>query len=45
MMVKGQAAVSTTTVMSGMIAIGLVGLLIDIALRRLQRHIEQRQGL
>lgn len=44
MMVKGQAAVSTATVMSGMIAIGLVGLLIDIALRRLQRHIELKRG-
>jgi ABC-type nitrate/sulfonate/bicarbonate transport system permease component len=45
MMVKGQAAVSTSTVMSGMIAIGVVGLLIDVALRRLQQHIEQRRGL
>jgi NitT/TauT family transport system permease protein len=45
MMVKGQAAVSTATVMSGMVAIGVVGLLIDIALRRLQQHIEQRRGL
>ncbi len=44
MMVKGQAAVSTATVMSGMIAIGIVGLLIDIALRRLQQHIERRRG-
>jgi ABC-type nitrate/sulfonate/bicarbonate transport system permease component len=45
MMVKGQAAVSTSTVMSGMIAIGVVGLLIDIALRKLQQHIEHRRGL
>jgi ABC-type nitrate/sulfonate/bicarbonate transport system permease component len=44
MMVKGQAAVSTATVMSGMIAIGIVGLLIDIALRRVQQHIEERRG-
>jgi ABC-type nitrate/sulfonate/bicarbonate transport system permease component len=44
MMVKGQAAVSTATVMSGMIAIGIVGLLIDIALRKLQQHIEHRRG-
>jgi NitT/TauT family transport system permease protein len=44
MMVKGQAAVSTATVMSGMIAIGVVGLLIDIALRRVQQHIEERRG-
>jgi ABC-type nitrate/sulfonate/bicarbonate transport system permease component len=45
MMVKGQAALSTSTVMSAMLAIGLVGLLIDVALRRLQRAIEQRRGL
>lgn len=45
LMVKGQAAVSTATVMSGMIAIGVVGLLIDVGLRRLQQHIETRRGL
>jgi NitT/TauT family transport system permease protein len=45
LMVKGQAALSTSTVMSGMIAIGVVGLLIDIGLRRLQQHIERRRGL
>ena len=45
LMVKGQAAISTSTVMSGMLAIGAVGLLIDIALRRLQAHIERRRGL
>ncbi len=45
MMVKGQAALSTSTVMSGMIAIGIVGLLIDIGLRRMQQHIEHRRGL
>jgi ABC-type nitrate/sulfonate/bicarbonate transport system permease component len=45
MMVKGQAAVSTTTVMSGMVAIGIVGLLIDVALRRVQLVIERRRGL
>jgi NitT/TauT family transport system permease protein len=44
LMVKGQAAISTATVMSGMAAIGVVGLLIDIALRRLQRAIERRRG-
>jgi ABC-type nitrate/sulfonate/bicarbonate transport system permease component len=44
LMVKGQAAVSTATVMSGMVAIGVVGLLIDVALRRLQQHIETRRG-
>ena len=45
MMVKGQAAVSTSTVMCGMVAIGIVGLLIDVALRRVQLVIEKRRGL
>jgi len=31
--------------MSGMVAIGMVGVLIDIALRRLQQFIEARRGL
>ncbi len=45
MMVQGQANVSTTTVMSGMIAIGLVGLAIDVALRMAERLILGRRGL
>ena len=45
LMVKGQAAVSTATVMSGMVAIGVIGVLIDVALRRLQQSIETRRGL
>jgi ABC-type nitrate/sulfonate/bicarbonate transport system permease component len=45
MMVKGQAAVSTSTVMCGMVAIGIVGLLIDVLLRRVQAAIERRRGL
>lgn len=45
LMVKGQAAVSTATVMSGMIAIGLVGVVIDIALRRVQQAIEARRQI
>ena len=45
LMVKGQAAISTATVMSGMAAIGAVGLLIDVALRRLQAAIERRRGI
>jgi ABC-type nitrate/sulfonate/bicarbonate transport system permease component len=45
LMVKGQAAVSTATVMSGMAAIGVIGLLIDVALRRVQSHIERRRGV
>lgn len=44
LMVKGQAAVSTATVMSGMIAIGMVGIVIDIVLRRVQQTIETRRG-
>lgn len=45
LMVKGQASVSTATVMCGMLAIGVVGLLIDVALRRLQSAIDQRRGV
>ena len=45
LMVKGQAAVSTATVMCGMIAIGAVGIMIDVALRRLQQYIEARRGI
>ncbi len=45
LMVKGQASVSTATVMSGMLAIGVVGVAIDVALRRLQQAIEARRGL
>lgn len=42
MMVQAQGAVSTTTVMAGMIAIGLVGAAIDVALRALQARLERR---
>ena len=45
LLVKGQASLSTATVMSGMIAIGVVGVLIDIGLRRVQQHIEARRGV
>jgi NitT/TauT family transport system permease protein len=45
LMVKGQAAISTATVMSGMIAIGVIGFLIDVALRRVQLVIEARRGV
>jgi NitT/TauT family transport system permease protein len=37
MMVKGQASIQTDIVMSGMIAIGLIGLLIDILLRQAEK--------
>jgi ABC-type nitrate/sulfonate/bicarbonate transport system permease component len=42
MMVQAQGAVSTTTVMAGMIAIGLVGAAIDVGLRALQARLERR---
>ncbi|MCW5223184.1 ABC transporter permease [Verminephrobacter aporrectodeae subsp. tuberculatae] len=45
LMVKGQAGLSTATVMSGMIAIGIVGSAIDALLRRMQRAMEARRGL
>lgn len=45
MMVQGQSAVSTPTVMSGMIAIGAVGVLIDVALRAFERSLRRRRGL
>lgn len=41
MMVKGQASIQTATVMSGMIAIGLIGLFIDIFLRRLEKRMNR----
>lgn len=45
LMVKGQASVSTATVMCGMAAIGAVGLLIDVLLRRAQAAVEKRRGI
>lgn len=45
LMVKGQASISTATVMSGMIAIGIVGIAIDYGLRRLHQHIDARRGV
>ncbi len=45
MMVQAQANVSTATVMSGMIAIGIVGMLIDVALRRFETAVRRRRGL
>jgi NitT/TauT family transport system permease protein len=43
-LVKGQASISTAIVMSGMIAIGLVGFAIDIALRELEAYLRRRRG-
>jgi len=41
LMVKGQSNISTAIVMSGMIAIGIVGVAIDLLLRALQARIER----
>lgn len=45
MMVQGQSNVSTPTVVAGMIAIGVVGLLIDVALRQMEVLVLRRRGL
>lgn len=45
MMVQAQASVQTTTVMAGMVAIGLTGLLIDVALRQGESRLHHRLGL
>jgi NitT/TauT family transport system permease protein len=44
LLVRGQANISTSIVMSGMIAIGLVGFAIDILLRLLERRVNRRRG-
>ena len=44
LLVKGQANISTSIVMSGMIAIGLVGFAIDALLRMIERRIQRRRG-
>jgi NitT/TauT family transport system permease protein len=41
LMVKGQSNVSTTIVMSGMIAIGIIGVIIDVALRALEARVSR----
>ena len=45
MMVQAQANVSTPTVMTGMIAIGIAGMLIDVLLRNGEALIRRRRGL
>ena len=45
MMVQAQGNVSTPTVMAGMIAIGIVGLVIDVALRRAEATVRRRRGM
>lgn len=44
LLVKGQASISTPIVMSGMVAIGIVGFAIDAALQGLERAIRKRRG-
>jgi taurine transport system permease protein len=44
LLVRGQANISTSIVMSGMIAIGIVGFAIDALLRLVERRINQRRG-
>lgn len=43
LMVKGQSNISTATVMSGMIAIGIVGVVIDVLLRTLEARIQKHR--
>ena len=45
MMVQAQANVSTPTVMAGMIAIGIAGMLIDVLLRHGEASTLRRRGL
>jgi NitT/TauT family transport system permease protein len=42
LLVKGQSNLSTSIVMSGMIAIGIVGFAIDALLRFIERRIQRR---
>lgn len=45
MMVQAQGSVQTATVMTGMIAIGVVGMLIDVLLRHGEGWLRRRRGL
>ena len=44
LLVRGQASISTSTVMSGMIAIGIVGFAIDALLRALEARVQRGRG-
>lgn len=44
MMVRGQGSLDTSIVMVGMIAVGIIGLLIDVILRAVEAWITRRQG-
>jgi ABC-type nitrate/sulfonate/bicarbonate transport system permease component len=37
--VKGQSAIATDIVMAGMVAIGIVGVMIDVVLRKIEQHL------
>jgi NitT/TauT family transport system permease protein len=41
MMVKGQASIQTDIVMSGMVAIGIIGLVIDVCLRMTEKSVSK----
>ena len=45
MMVQAQGSVQTATVMTGMLAIGIVGMAIDVALRQGEAWLRRRRGL
>jgi ABC-type nitrate/sulfonate/bicarbonate transport system permease component len=45
MMVQAQGSVQTPTVMAGMFAIGIVGMLIDVLLRQGEAWLRRRRGL
>ena len=45
MMVQAQGSVQTPTVLVGMLAIGLVGMQIDILLRQAESWLRRRRGL
>ncbi|MGL5734748.1 MAG: ABC transporter permease, partial [Beijerinckiaceae bacterium] len=45
MMVQAQGTVQTATVLSGMVAIGVVGMLIDVLLRQGESWLRRRRGL
>jgi taurine transport system permease protein len=44
LMVKGQSNISTSIVMAGMIAIGIVGVVIDVALRALESRVAKHRA-
>jgi taurine transport system permease protein len=44
LMVKGQSNISTSIVMAGMIAIGIVGVVIDVALRALEARVARHRA-